>query len=266
MSYLASELDKRFEAMMARVEAGHMPDAKQLNQLWSGWRITRGLLLTKEQDIKRQYELTETDAKTGLINKTGLHRMLLALDARTARPIPPKHMGAKEQRKHSQKKAVHAIRIDVEGLKELRERYEHQVSDAYVTHIGRSIRGACRRSSDIVARAEKNAFLVLGFGMPAEGAEVLSKRILAAVRAAVEAARKELVASGSLSARAMPKVSAIIAYAELDECPEPAARKKETITQLAERIDAAMLALRGTKPDRIVPHKEFMGACKCARK
>ena len=251
---------------MARAETGHMPDAKELNQLWSGWRITRGLLLTKEQDIKRQYELTETDAKTGLINKTGLHRMLLALDARTARPIPSRNMGAKEQRRSSQKKAVHAIRVDVDGLKELRERYEHQVADTYVAHVGRAIGGACRRSSDIVARTEKNAFLVLGFGMAAEGADVLSKRLLAAVRAAVETARKELVASGALSARALPKVAAIVAYAELNECAEPSVRKKETITQLAERIDAAMLALRGTKPDRIVPHKEFVGLHKCVRR
>jgi len=265
VSYLASELDKRFEDMMARVEKGHLPNAEQLNQLWSGWKITRGLLLTKEQDIKRQYELTETDAKTGLINKTGLHRMLLALDARVLNRAPMRDRGAQELRSEQRDKSVHAVRVDIEGLKELYDRYVHTVADTYVAHIGRAVGKTCQRSSDIVARVDKNACIVLGFNMTNDGAEALAHKLLTAVRVAVAEAKGALIASGSVSPRTAGKVTATIGYAELDECLPAGSAKKETITQLAERIDAAMHTLRGNKSDRVISHKEFLGM-RCGKK
>jgi diguanylate cyclase (GGDEF)-like protein/PAS domain S-box-containing protein len=111
--------------------------------------------------------LADHDALTGLLNR---HRFESELARVTA-----------EVRRYRRRASL--LELDLDGFKEVNDRFGHPVGDELITRIGALLRDTVR-TTDIVARLGGDEFIVILPEAGAEDAKRLATRILDAVRAA----------------------------------------------------------------------------------
>jgi diguanylate cyclase (GGDEF)-like protein len=153
-------------------------------QHWSGLilaetTMTIALAVRQIISLRESRQLNITDPLTGLANLTGLKNAVDRALQRRARPA--------------------LMLLDLDGFKQVNDRYGHDVGDRILVEFARLVRGAIRRE-DTSARVGGDEFIVLLDDMPDEGKAVLvAERILAALAAnPVTAAGDEITIRSSI--------------------------------------------------------------------
>lgn len=78
---------------------------------------------------------------------------------------------------------ISIMMIDVDEFKRFNDFYGHQAGDQCLAAIGRALQGGVKRSADFVARYGGEEFVVLLPETATNGAEVVARHLLAAVKA-----------------------------------------------------------------------------------
>jgi diguanylate cyclase (GGDEF)-like protein len=137
--------------------------------------------------------LCELDAPTGLFNRRHFELCFKRNLAHSAR--------------HRQPLAL--LVIDVDGLKAINDRLGHRAGDAAIALVADALRKGCR-AEDVAARWGGDEFVVLAPHTNAHQAEVLARRISAAVRLQAAMNSSDAQVSGQPSA---PWVTVSVGYA-----------------------------------------------------
>ncbi len=130
-----------------------------------------GTLLSTELHLEREARFREaaeldahTDSLTGLGNRRRWDQQVLAEEARCRR-----HAGA-----------AAVITVDVDGLKQVNDRWGHDAGDALLRELAATLRRACR-PTDVLARLGGDEFAVLLAETTREDAEALAARLTVAL-------------------------------------------------------------------------------------
>ena len=154
------------------------------------------------RSAKRAHELALTDALTGVPNRT------LLLD----------RLGQALSRLDRAAAAVAVLYVDLDGFKEVNDRFGHTAGDEALVEASRRFR-ACLRSSDTLARMGGDEFVVVCEGLrPAERALDVGKRLIASLDEPIVAGGHRFCLAASVGiavARAQPSdARALIASAD----------------------------------------------------
>jgi len=200
------ELEAKLAEMLAREQDGR----RELE-------VARGELADKNE---RLVILAATDALTGLPNRTSLWEQLtLALDR-------ARHAGL----------SVAAIYIDLDGFKEVNDRFGHALGDELLRAVAERLRIATR-GSDLTARLGGDEFLILLVDLDPESA----RRVAQAVADRFHHALQEPFAVRGLELRVSASIGVSIFPAD---APDE--------TRLLGNADAAMYASKRAEPGRTV--------------
>lgn len=137
--------------------------------------------------------LCELDGPTGMYNRRHFETCFKRNLSQTAR--------------HRQPLALFVI--DVDGLKSINDRLGHRAGDAAINLVADALKNGCR-TEDVAARWGGDEFVLLAPHTNAHQAEILSRRICAAVRAQAALSSAQAVAHGQPSA---PWVTVSVGYA-----------------------------------------------------
>lgn len=121
---------------------------------------------------ERLLHLATHDALTGLANRTLLAEVVDELHARRAR-LPAKAT------------AVGCVVCDLDGFKDVNDRYGHSAGDEVLVAVSDRLRTVCR-ADDLVVRLGGDEFLVLVRDVAAEHLSELADRIAESVRAPID--------------------------------------------------------------------------------
>jgi diguanylate cyclase (GGDEF)-like protein len=151
-----------------------------LGAVWLGIAAGLGYLFARREE--KLSALCELDGPTGMYNRRHFEVCFKRNLAQTAR--------------HGQPLALFVI--DVDGLKTINDRLGHRAGDAAIKLVADALRKGCR-TEDVAARWGGDEFVLLAPHTNAKQAEILSRRISAAVRAqaALSSADAELLGQPS---------------------------------------------------------------------
>ncbi|HWS35220.1 MAG TPA: diguanylate cyclase, partial [Actinoplanes sp.] len=160
-------------------------------QHWSGLilaetTMTIALAVRQIISLRESRRLNVTDPLTGLANLTGLKNAIERALQRRGRPA--------------------LMLLDLDGFKQVNDRYGHDVGDRILVEFARLVRGVIRQE-DVSARVGGDEFIVLLDNMPdADKAVIVAERILATLAAnPVTAAGDEITIRSSIGlATAVP--------------------------------------------------------------
>lgn len=139
-----------------------------LHVLAHRFRQNNSILLDSLEMQRRYRNLSETDALTGLHNRTWCNEVFprqLELSERIGQPIS-------------------LAMLDIDHFKEINDRYSHQVGDIVLQHIGRLFHQNLR-STDLSARFGGEEFIILMPATPAAKAVLSAERIRRKIEEAV---------------------------------------------------------------------------------
>ena len=183
-----------------------------------------GYLVGRQAD--RLQRLSETDPLTGLYNARGLLARIEAELARCRRYHQP----------------VALLLVDLDGLKQINDRYGHHAGDAALVRLGDAIRSQLRET-DVAARWGGDEFAILAPNRSQASALALAERVR--VRVPGEDARSHLTASLGVAA-ADPDVS----------------RRLPDSAMLMHLADTALYQAKGSGKNTVAgpPPQSFVGA------
>ena len=165
-----------------------------------GWLATYEDVTERREAESRIAFLARHDALTGLCNRAFLAEQLDAMLAEATR----------------RGTMVLVLLVDIDGFGTINESHGHTVGDALLREVGRRI--AATVGEAVVARVGGDEFAVVVFG-PAEAAEALAERLLAALAAPILAGGTDLAVGFSLGHAVAPRdgdtANAVTAAAEL---------------------------------------------------
>ena len=161
--------------------------------------------------------LAGTDPLTGLANSRELREHLRRELNRAARYRQP----------------LALLLIDVDGLKEVNDRYGHATGDRALGHVGKAIRSELRES-DVGARWGGDEFALLAPGTPVPAAAALAERV------------RSLVAQSSTDG--VPRLTASIGIAPFDGAVDA----DTDADRLMQAADMALYAAKRAGRDRCV--------------
>jgi diguanylate cyclase (GGDEF)-like protein len=182
-----------------------------------------------EQSLKRVEEVAATDPLTGLYNRRHFSRVLEQLFAESQRYA----------------KDLSCVMIDLDGYKQLNDKYGHQFGDQILVAAGKVV-GTNMRKMDVAARYGGDEFVLLLPHASAEEAEGVATRIRDEYRQAAGQLLER--ASGGTAA---PLTMSIGITALLDN---PAAIPAGA-EQLVARADAAMYRAKNEGRNRVVQYE-----------
>ncbi|MFG1925471.1 putative bifunctional diguanylate cyclase/phosphodiesterase [Cryptosporangium sp. NPDC048952] len=148
--------------VMMFVAVLHAPD----RDLWGGLLLGQTLMTTALAvrqliSVRESHERNVVDPLTGLANLSGLK--------------------SATRRAQQRREPVALLLLDLDGFKQINDRYGHEVGNTVLVEFARTLRGAIR-GHDTAARVGGDEFVILQTGVTTESqAVVVAERILAAL-------------------------------------------------------------------------------------
>lgn len=198
----------------------------------SGGRPVRavGLLLdvTTEKAMEEQLvRMSFSDGLTGAPNRRAFDQALRGEWRRCTRA----------------REALSIVMVDIDGFKQLNDRFGHLIGDQALIGVARALTAALQREGDLVARYGGEEFSVVLPSTDAAGATVVAQHLLQAARA--------------VTLRQAPGWNVTVSVGSASWHPDREAIKA---TALLGRADEALYAAKRTGKDRAIAYEDFLAA------
>lgn len=128
--------------------------------------LERQVKKLERENVELEHKL-ELDAMTMVYNQAATKRRLERATARLARRY--------EETKNIE--VIVALFIDIDGMKRLNDRYGHDAVDRVITRVAAEVIAEAVRAFDIVGRMGGDEFLAIFFGINADQARIIARRI-----------------------------------------------------------------------------------------